>query len=148
MYFFSAVSMFTKTRLSIVPLLFCSKRINTLYIITLYSHRWQCGISMTSFPISQTAVRSGVYMLSIMFEFLLFLYFSLSVVFIHILFNMWISHKRINNKSLLQILSFLLNSENSTTHSLVLSLISCLVKKIYNRVDILAFCCVVNKQFI
>lgn len=121
MYFFSAVSMFTKTRLSIVPLLFCSKRINTLYIITLYSHRWQCGISMTSFPISQTAVRSGVYMLSIMFEFLLFLYFSLSVVFIHILFNMWISHKRINNKSLLQILSFLLNSENSTTHTVYIS---------------------------
>lgn len=92
MYFFSAVSMFTKTRLSIVPLLFCSKRINTLYIITLYSHRWQCGISMTSFPISQTAVRSGVYMLSIMFEFLLFLYFSLSVVFIHIYFLTCESH--------------------------------------------------------
>lgn len=60
MYFFRSVSMFTKTRLSIVPLLVCSKRRHTLYIITLYSHRWQCGISMTSFPISQTVVKSGV----------------------------------------------------------------------------------------
>lgn len=60
MYFFRSVSMFTKTRLSIVPLLVCSKRRHTLYIITLYSHRWQCGISMTSFPISQTIVKSGV----------------------------------------------------------------------------------------
>lgn len=60
MYFFRSVSMFTKTRLSIVPLLVCSKRWHTLYIITLYSHRWQCGNSMTSFPISQTVVKSGV----------------------------------------------------------------------------------------
>lgn len=67
-----------------------------------------------------------------MFEFLLFLYFSLSVVFIHILFNMWISHKRINNKSLLQIVSFLLNSERQRHTEFSPQLIS----KKYNRVEI------------
>lgn len=67
-----------------------------------------------------------------MFEFLLFLYFSLSVVFIHILFNMWISQKRINNKSLLQIVSFLLNSERQRHTEFSPQLIS----KKYNRVEI------------
>lgn len=83
-----------------------------------------------------------------MFEFLLFLYFSLSVVFIHILFNMWISHKRINNKSLLQIVSFLLNSERQRHTEFSPQLIS----KKYNRVEILyikqKLCCVVNKHTI
>lgn len=92
MYFFSAVSMFTKTRLSIVPLLFCSKRRNTLYIITLYSHRWQCGISMTSFPIRQTAVRSGVYMLSIMCSSFCYFYTSLYLLSLYIYFLICESH--------------------------------------------------------
>lgn len=87
-----------------------------------------------------------------MFEFLLFLYFSLSVVFIHILFNMWISHKRINNKSLLQIVSFLLNSERQRQTEFSPQLLSWLVKNIIELKLILyikqKLCCVVNKHTI
>lgn len=61
MYFFRSVSAFTEANyLYSSTVAFGNKMRNALYIKPLYSHKWQCGISVTSFPISQTVVRSGV----------------------------------------------------------------------------------------
>lgn len=61
MYFFRSVSAFTEANcLYSSTVAFGNKMRNALYIKPLYSHKWQCGISVTSFPISQIVVRSGV----------------------------------------------------------------------------------------